>query len=173
MPAVTFVVDAETPQQSGQAVLHGRRDLVPLISGSVSGATIGIAWIVGLLMYAYKRWKGHQAVRNAGLRSHRELDVPPPKPEAFIIPPDPAVIQGIRAPGERIVPDDPKADVRAQPEHAKTIPLARTEVKGGKEKEPGVVSASQLSTHSLPATIHTQQETCSLSSRHTRRVADG
>ncbi|OSX66226.1 hypothetical protein POSPLADRAFT_1052894 [Postia placenta MAD-698-R-SB12] len=155
MPPVSLVVDAQTPHQSEQAALNGHRALTPLISGAVSGGAIGIAWVVGLLIYVYRRWRGHRAVRAAGLRSHRELDVPPPKPEAFIIPPDPAVILGVHAPGERVVFDDePKK--RDQTKHAKTVPLGETE-KAGKRREHlrpldtgRVVSAPQLPTTLSP-----------------------
>ncbi|KAH9839362.1 uncharacterized protein C8Q71DRAFT_508460 [Rhodofomes roseus] len=138
MPAVLLsaspVVGAETSQQSEQASLHGQRALTPMISGVVSGGTIGILWIVGLLIYIYRRYRGHQQVRSAGLRTHRELDILPPKPEAYILPPDPAIIQGFRAPGERVVPDDPRADGNGNPKHVRTEPWTSSE-KGGRRKE--------------------------------------
>jgi len=159
MPSVTFVVDAETPQQSEQAELHGQRALTPLISGSVSGGAIGVAWIIGLLIYFYKRWQGHKAVRRAGLHSHRELDIPPPKPEPYIIPPDPAIIQGFRAPGERVVIDDPRADGDGHPKHARTVPFARTEEKaergeqGEKEDLRAAAMGQTVSAPQIPARV--------------------
>ena len=106
-----------------------------MISGAVSGGTIGLLWIIGLLIYIYRRYRVHQQVRSAGLRNHRELDIPPPKPEAFILPPDPAIIQGFRAPGERVVPDDPRANGNGKPKHVRTEPLTHSEK--GKELEKG------------------------------------
>jgi len=179
MPSVSLTVDAETSQQSEQASLHGHRALTPLISGSVTGGIIGVAWIVGLLMYFYKRWQGHKAVRRAGLHSHRELDIPPPKPEAFIIPPDPAVIQGFRVPGERVVLGDPKADGNGQPKHAKTVPFARTEKEEGQKADwrcstmiqtvsapqlPARTAGSPLPTNHDRSTTHTPQHLVSHSS---------
>ncbi|KZT10668.1 uncharacterized protein LAESUDRAFT_644145 [Laetiporus sulphureus 93-53] len=156
MPAVSIVVDAETPKQSEQAELHGHRALTPMISGTVTGGIIGLMWIVGLLLHFYRRWRGHQAVRSAGLRNHRELDILPPKPEVYIIPPDPAIIEGKCAPGERVIFDDPKADADGAPRHVKTVPFAQTE-KTRKQKamevsealnstELRIVSAPQMQT---------------------------
>lgn len=123
-----------------------------MISGAVSGGTIGILWIVGLLIYIYRRYRGHQQVRSAGLRNHRELAIPPPKPEAYILPPDPAIIQGFRVPGERVVPDDPRADGGGKPKHVRTEPLTQSEKskvpseKGALRRPGDAKSAPQLPT---------------------------
>ncbi|TFY62889.1 hypothetical protein EVJ58_g3574 [Rhodofomes roseus] len=139
MPAVLLsaspVVGAETSQQSEQASLHGQRALTPMISGVVSGGTIGILWIVGLLIYIYRRYRGHQQVRSAGLRTHRELDILPPKPEAYILPPDPAIIQGFRAPRRARRPPTTRAQTgNGNPKHVRTEPWTSSE-KGGRRKE--------------------------------------
>ncbi|PCH43432.1 hypothetical protein WOLCODRAFT_164436 [Wolfiporia cocos MD-104 SS10] len=167
MPSLTLAVDSETPHQSEQASLHGHRALTPLISGAVSGGTIGVAWVVGLLIYFYRRWKGHRAVRSAGLRSHRELDVPPPKPEPYIIPPDPAVIQGVRAPGERVVFDDPRADEDGHPRHAITVPLAQIEMEEkGRQRDVGMTQST--SAPQLPTSNATGPSTSTAHDRSTR-----
>jgi len=147
MPAVSLpaspVIGAETSQQSEQATLHGHRALTPMISGAVSGGTIGILWIVGLLIYIYRRYRGHQQVRSAGLRNHRELAIPPPKPEAYILPPDPAIIQGFRVPGERVVPDDPRTGGNGKPKHATTVPLTPNEKSELRKEEKGKAAESR------------------------------
>lgn len=102
-----------------------------MISGAVSGGTIGIFWIVGLLVYIYRSYRRRQQVRSAGLRNHRELDILPPKPEAYILPPDPAIIEGFLVPGERVVPGDPRADGDGKPKYVRTEPLLQSE----KDKE--------------------------------------
>ena len=144
-----------------------------MISGAVSGGTIGLLWIIGLLIYIYRRYRVHQQVRSAGLRNHRELDIPPAKPEAFILPPDPAIIQGFRVPGERVVPDDPRAKGNGKPKHVRTVPLTRSEKDKHQEKgalRPGelghAMSAPQLPTleehpspeQSPPASLKVQNQ---------------
>lgn len=202
MPTVTVspvspVVLGETSKQSEQASLHGyahplllpshclttshrHRALTPMISGVVSGGTIGILWIVGLLIYIYRRYRGHQQVRAAGLRNHRELAIPPPKPEAYILPPDPAIIMGFRVPGERVVSDDPRTAGDGKLKHARTEPLAQSEKGKAPEKRPGEPrSAPELPTlkahaspEQCPPTLPTVQNrlspTRSLSPRNTR-----
>jgi len=81
---------------------NGRADEAPEISGAVVGSVIGFAWLVGGIFYLWKIWRRSRSVRRAGLKSHREMISPPPKPEEYIIPPDPAVIQGDRVPGEEV-----------------------------------------------------------------------
>ena len=127
-----------------------------MISGAVSGGTIGILWIVGLLIYIYRRYRGHQQVRSAGLRNHRELDIPPPKPEAYILPPDPAIIQGFRAPGERVVLDDPRANGNGKPKHVRTEPLTQSEK--GKELEKGTLRPGEAGHAKSAPQLPTLQE---------------
>ncbi|OJT06958.1 hypothetical protein TRAPUB_2159 [Trametes pubescens] len=126
------VVDALTPEQSRQIALNGKhRALTPILSGAISGGIVGVAWIIGIVVWLYKRHRRARRARAAGYRSHREFLDPPKKQEAFIIPPDPAVIQGQVKPGQQIVVEDVQM---AHLKPAKTVPEAAAEVK---EKEGG------------------------------------
>jgi len=122
MPTITAIIDAQSPSES--AALQGHKAKTPEISGIISGSAVGLAWIIGLGIYLWKRHQRLKRARAAGLKSHRELLDPPKQPQAFIIPPDPAIIRGEMVPGERIVVEDVlhhKEGVR----HAKSEPLHR------------------------------------------------
>ncbi|KAH9935636.1 uncharacterized protein B0H18DRAFT_1174574 [Fomitopsis serialis] len=130
MPAVSLpaspVIGAETSQQSEQATLHGQRALTPLISGAVSGGTIGILWIV----------------RSAGLRNHRELAIPPPKPRRTSSR-QTRIIQGFRIPGERVVPATP-AQAQRQAETCEDCALdTGREERAEKQNEKGKAAESK------------------------------
>ncbi|KAI0762140.1 hypothetical protein BD413DRAFT_218144 [Trametes elegans] len=139
VPSVSAVVDAMTPSESREAALHGHRALTPILSGAISGGIVGVAWIVGIIVWLYKRHRRAKRAKAAGFRSHREFLDPPKKQEAFIIPPDPAVVKGQVKPGQQIVLEDAKA---AHVKHAKTLPAAVGEDdesgrrRGGKEDVP-------------------------------------
>ncbi len=105
---------------------HRHKALTPMISGIISGSCVGIAWIIGFIIYFYKRHRREKRARALGFKNHREMLDPPKKPEAFIIPPDPAVVEGGRVPGERIY-NDPGVPDSDLPKHAKTIPFALLE----------------------------------------------
>ena len=75
---------------------------------------------------------------------------PPKQPEAFIIPPDPAIIEGGLHPGERVY-DDPKVKKSELPRHAHTVPLAEM------EKATEEVMEEEAS-HSPPDFHHTASE---------------
>ncbi|EIW63560.1 uncharacterized protein TRAVEDRAFT_43848 [Trametes versicolor FP-101664 SS1] len=115
------VVDAMTPEQSREIALHGHRALTPILSGAISGGIVGVAWIIGIIVWLYKRHRRARRAKAAGFRSHREFLDPPKKQEAFIIPPDPAVIQGQVKPGQQIVVEDVQM---AHLKPAKTVPAA-------------------------------------------------
>lgn len=93
-----------------------------MISGCISGGLVGIAWIIGFIIYFYKRVRREHRARALGFRGHREMLDPPKKPVAFIIPPDPAIVESGMIPGERIY-DDPTWKEES-PKHAKTFPLS-------------------------------------------------
>ncbi|KAI8992874.1 hypothetical protein BD414DRAFT_412513 [Trametes punicea] len=121
VPSATVAIDAMTPQESREAALHGHRALTPILSGAISGGIVGVAWIIGIVVWLYKRHRRARRAKAAGFRSYREFLDPPKKQEAFIIPPDPAVIQGQVRPGQKIVVEDVQA---AHVKHAKTVPTA-------------------------------------------------
>lgn len=97
-----------------------KKALTPMISGCISGGLVGVAWIIGFIIYFYKRQRREYRARALGFRGHREMLDPPKKQEAFIIPPDPAIVEAGLVPGERVF-EDPKA--KGGPKHARTIPL--------------------------------------------------
>ncbi|KAI9061758.1 hypothetical protein FKP32DRAFT_1594285 [Trametes sanguinea] len=129
IPSATVAVDAMTPQESREAALHGHRALTPILSGAISGGIVGVAWIIGIIVWLYKRHRRARRAKAAGYRSYREFLDPPKKQEAFIIPPDPAVIQGQVKPGQKVVIEDVQA---AHVKHAKTIPTAAGDEEGHK-----------------------------------------
>lgn len=55
------------------------------------------------MVYFYKRHRREKRARALGFKSHREMLDPPKKAEPFIIPPDPAIVEGRAQPGERIM----------------------------------------------------------------------
>ncbi|OAX37396.1 hypothetical protein K503DRAFT_693418, partial [Rhizopogon vinicolor AM-OR11-026] len=64
--------------------------LTPILAGSICGGVLGIAWIVALVWYFLKRRKGRDAPKQIN------------QTERYIIPPDPATLQGYRIPEERL-----------------------------------------------------------------------
>ncbi|KAI0746068.1 hypothetical protein C8Q76DRAFT_705992 [Earliella scabrosa] len=128
-----------TPSESREAALHGQRALTPILSGAISGGIIGVAWIIGIIVWLYKRHRRARRAKAAGYRSYREFLDPPKTEDAFIIPPDPAVIKGQALPGQRIVFADEDEKARKGIRHAKTVPIVeadeRRERSGHGEKE--------------------------------------
>lgn len=59
---------------------------------------------------------------------------PPKKKEAFIIPPDPAIVEGGHHPGENFY-DDPKVHGDMLPKHAHTVPVKFIERALGRDGE--------------------------------------
>jgi len=83
----------------------GQRALTPIIAGSVCGGLLGIAWIVGTILYLFKRHKKKKQtlIIAAGLAEPKVKKTPK---ENVIIPPDPAIVLGHRLPGERAFKDE-------------------------------------------------------------------
>ncbi|KAI0341896.1 hypothetical protein BDW22DRAFT_1357982 [Trametopsis cervina] len=123
---VTPSTAVQFASESEQASLHGQRALTPILAGSISGGLVGVAWIVGFIIYFYKRHRREKRARALGFRSHREMLDPPKKKEAFIIPPDPAIVEGDVEPGAKIY-DDPKLQGSEMPQHARTEPITQTD----------------------------------------------
>ncbi|KAA1476075.1 hypothetical protein DENSPDRAFT_932785 [Dentipellis sp. KUC8613] len=84
------------------------RPKTPWISAIVSSACLLFGWGLILIMYLYKyiQKRRRRARRGKALRDAEEADAAAAggnaskKPVTFIIPPDPAVITGLREPGE-------------------------------------------------------------------------
>lgn len=74
-----------------------------MIAGIISGGAVGAAWIIGFIIYFIKRHKRERRAIAAGYRGHREMLDPPKKKEVFVIPPDPAIVEGALSPGDRAV----------------------------------------------------------------------
>ncbi|RPD53045.1 hypothetical protein L227DRAFT_581710 [Lentinus tigrinus ALCF2SS1-6] len=136
-PTLTLAVDAMTPSESREAALHGQRALTPILSGAISGGIVGVAWIIGIIVWLYKRHRRARRAKAAGFRSYREFLDPPKKQDAFIIPPDPAVLQGQARPGQKFVveKEHKKKGKDFLFKHAKTVPVAETEERPHGEKE--------------------------------------
>ena len=79
-----------------------QRALTPIIAGSISGGCVVIAWIIALATYLFKRYRKKKRYKKFG---RPDLVDENPKAEVFIVPPDPAVIQGQRQPGEHVFID--------------------------------------------------------------------
>ncbi|KAI0793189.1 hypothetical protein C8Q75DRAFT_730975 [Abortiporus biennis] len=89
----------------GLVISLSHRAKTPIIAGAISGSIVGAAWIIGFIIYFYKRHRREKRAKAAGFKGHREYLGPPKKQTIFVIPPDPAVIQGLAAPGQRIFED--------------------------------------------------------------------
>ncbi|KAK0455030.1 hypothetical protein EV421DRAFT_1760947 [Armillaria borealis] len=96
---------------SEAASLHGQKAQTPIIAGSICGGLMGIAWIIGFTIYFIKRSKKKKAKRavEAGLAAPKVPKKPKEPEEPIVIPPDPAVLIGIRKPGEHAFPEREKS----------------------------------------------------------------
>ncbi|EIN11913.1 hypothetical protein PUNSTDRAFT_50736 [Punctularia strigosozonata HHB-11173 SS5] len=94
--------DDHAVSSSEAAALHGHKAKTPMIAGIISGGAVALGWAVAFVLFLYKRQKRRKRARREGLKSHRDLEVKGlPHPEMkYIIPPDPAIVGGMRAPGD-------------------------------------------------------------------------
>ncbi|GBE81167.1 hypothetical protein BKA93DRAFT_820839 [Sparassis latifolia] len=127
MPALSVALDEAVPTGRFETSSDRRSIAMPTIAGAVTGSCIGVAWIVGLILWFIKRRQRWNRARRAGLKTHRQLPDTVPKPEAYIIPPDPAIIEGAGKPREVAYRDDPATDDFDNTRRAKTVPLARNQ----------------------------------------------
>ncbi|KAI0072436.1 hypothetical protein K474DRAFT_1711595 [Panus rudis PR-1116 ss-1] len=105
-PTLSADVFLSPASASAAAALHanGHKALTPIISGAISGGCVALAWIIGFAIYFYKRHRREKRARALGFKSHREMLDPPKKPQdPYIIPPDPAIVEGKAVPGEQII----------------------------------------------------------------------
>ncbi|TFK81203.1 hypothetical protein K466DRAFT_591402 [Polyporus arcularius HHB13444] len=149
-----------TPSESREAALHGHRALTPILSGAISGGIVGVAWIIGIIVWLYKRHRRARRAKAAGYRSYREFLDPPKKQDAFIIPPDPAVLKGQARPGQKFVFEEEKHGSKGKKDfklkHASTVPIAEGDERPHGEKEsvpPGMEHRSSAPTR-LPDRAH-------------------
>ncbi|KAG1776965.1 hypothetical protein EV702DRAFT_1104512 [Suillus placidus] len=90
----TKIRAARAENSSETASLNGHKALTPIVAGSVCGSVLVIAWIVCLVWYLLKRRKSKN--RNPP-KGNNEM-------ERYIIPPDPAILQGDQKPNEHSAP---------------------------------------------------------------------
>lgn len=90
----TKIQAARAENSSEAASLNGHKALTPIIAGSVCGGVLVIAWIVGLVWYLLKRRKSKDW--NPPAENNEENN----ETEQYIIPPDPAILQGNNKPNE-------------------------------------------------------------------------
>ncbi|KAF9263371.1 hypothetical protein L218DRAFT_987737 [Marasmius fiardii PR-910] len=105
-PTIPYKVFAVSSSEA--ASLGGKKAKTPIIAGSICGAVMGVAWLIGLFIYIRKRYKRKLKKRAAEAEGKEPpvLKSKTPDPgEKIIIPPDPAVILGHGRPGEYISPD--------------------------------------------------------------------
>ncbi|KAG7446327.1 uncharacterized protein BT62DRAFT_112161 [Guyanagaster necrorhizus] len=128
MPALNYVtrtLNAIRDVSSSEAAsLHGQKAKTPIIAGSICGGLMGLAWIIGFTIYFIKRSKRKKAKRavEAGLATPKKPKKPKEPEEQIIIPPDPAVLIGIRKPGEHAFPEREKSSEleRLNPAHSRS-----------------------------------------------------
>jgi hypothetical protein len=102
---VATLGEAAAVSSSEAASLKGKKALTPIISGSICGGLMFLAWTIGFTIYFRKRYKRRERHRlvAAGKATPKETDLDIPQ-ETIIIPPDPAVLLGQGNPGEFIIP---------------------------------------------------------------------
>jgi hypothetical protein len=85
-----------------------------MIAGIVSGTCVGIAWIVGFVIYFVKRRRRDQVARAAGFHSHKDYIFTKAiaNPPTYIIPPDPALVD---AHLNTVVEREPVVQNRSEP----------------------------------------------------------
>ncbi|KAJ2917777.1 hypothetical protein MD484_g2624, partial [Candolleomyces efflorescens] len=159
------------PPHLAQGLQNQRKPAkTPIIAGSICGAVLLIAWIVGFVIYFRKRANRKKRKRMA----EEGLCEPPPEKvnptrsssERIVIPPDPAVILGYAKPGETVhvprekssskTPPHSRSHSRSQstasvkqqiPTPSRPAPLAKTKSHGHHHKK----SLSHSSSKSRPS----------------------
>jgi hypothetical protein len=86
--------------------------MTPIIAGSVCGAVMGLAYIIGFTIYIVKRRRRKQRAAKMAASGTPPL-LPPQKKRSkseeqhVVIPPDPAIVLGLRRPGEKAFDESP------------------------------------------------------------------
>jgi len=110
--SATSVIRAVSPSES--ASLKGHKAKTPIIAGSICGAVILIAYVAGFIVYLKRR--RHR--RNLTAKIAADATPLPEDTHArqpVIIPPDPAVVLGLRQPGERVSLTTPRSPTLKSP----------------------------------------------------------
>lgn len=95
-PTLTLVAFAVSSSEAA-ALPNGEKALTPIIAGTISGTCVAVAWAIAAVVAIVRRRRRRKRFKKAG---RLDLVDENPKPQAFIVPPDPAVVQGQRLPGE-------------------------------------------------------------------------
>ncbi|ETW80853.1 hypothetical protein HETIRDRAFT_101940 [Heterobasidion irregulare TC 32-1] len=106
--APTHPLLAVNPSES--ASLKGHKAKTPIIAGVTTAGCLLLAWLVLLFLWLRKRCRRRRRIR-AGLApvptrddDDEDDERAPVRPKStYIIPPDPAVLAGLRRPGEVVV----------------------------------------------------------------------
>ncbi|KAF8588643.1 hypothetical protein K439DRAFT_574383 [Ramaria rubella] len=88
-------IAARSPVSLPTSLHHISTSNIPVIAGVISGSIVIIAWVVASFLILKRVWKRHRQ----GHKTHA-------KPGSFILPPDPAVIEGKYAPGTYMTKDE-------------------------------------------------------------------
>jgi len=98
---------AASVSSSEAASLGGNKALTPIISGSICGGLMFLAWTIALIIYFKKRYRRRERRRliAVGKATPKETDMDIIPQENVIIPPDPAVLLGHCKPGEIVIPE--------------------------------------------------------------------
>jgi len=105
-PTPAFVARAESSSEAA-ALPNGEKALTPILAGSISGTVIVIAWTVAAVYALIKYHRRKKRFKRAG---RPDLMHEAPKPEPFILPPDPAIVQGQLKPGDHVFKDCEEAE---------------------------------------------------------------
>ena len=151
----------------------------PMIAGIISGGAVGLAWIIGFIIYFIKRHRREKRAIAAGYKGHREMLDPPKKPQAFIIPPDPAIVEGALEPGDRAV-DYPDANPSYSAVQALTVPPREDSEKSSPTNTPIATSPDLSHNNTTPTASPPQhmkyppiRSTTAVSGHHSSRGYSG
>lgn len=74
--------------------------MTPIIAGTISGTCIGVAWLIALIVILLKRYRRKKYYKEVG---KPDKDAELNDKGEFIVPPDPAILEGSHMPGERVI----------------------------------------------------------------------
>lgn len=136
-----------------------QKALTPIIAGTISGTCIGVAWLIALIVILLKRYRRKKYYKEVG---KPDKDAELNDKGEFIVPPDPAILEGSHMPGERVIIEKKQ---RWWKFWHRGNPKSRIEEKGkekGKGKEvapPKLVSVPPPEPSNEPADGYSSQNT--------------